>query len=184
MTVPKSVTEIGEEAFDKNCVVNNPNDTFNEEVNKNNSERTDSTTQPVNKPDNAFDNELDKTTFKDGHLFVGKEIENKKITDIVSIPKEKIKSVIIEDGVTKIGNGAFYDCTSLTSVTIPDSVTAIDSNAFLNCTGLTSITIPDSVTKIGECAFYGCTGLKEVTVPKSAKVDDNTFDENTTVHRK
>ena len=54
-----------------------------------------------------------------------------------------IKSVIIESGVTSIGDGVFQDCTSLTSVTIPDSVTSIDDWTFSSCTSLTSIEISD-----------------------------------------
>ena len=71
----------------------------------------------------------------------------------------------IPQGVTSIGNYAFYGCTGLTSVTIPDSVTSIGYCAFDGCTSLTSVTIPDSVTSIEYCAFYGCTGLTSVTIP-------------------
>ena len=78
-----------------------------------------------------------------------------------------IKSVIIESGVTSIGNEVFYGCTSLTSVTIPDSVTSIGSYVFYKCTRLTSVTIPDSVTSIGDYAFYNCTSLTSVTIGKS-----------------
>ena len=69
--------------------------------------------------------------------------------------------------VTTIGEGAFYNCTSLTSVTIPESVTTIDLNAFQYCTSLTSVTIPESVMSIGDGAFYGCTSLNSVTIPES-----------------
>ena len=79
----------------------------------------------------------------------------------------KIKTVIIEKGVTSIGNYAFENCSSLESVTIPDSVTSISSWAFYYCTSLASITIPDSVTSIGFCAFSGCTSLTSVTIPDS-----------------
>ena len=68
--------------------------------------------------------------------------------------KDLIKSVVINDGVTRIGSNAFSACTGLTSVTIPDSVTSIGNYAFDGCTGLTSVTIPDSVTSIGGYAFY------------------------------
>ena len=70
-----------------------------------------------------------------------------------------ITSVTIPDGVTKIGCGAFYGCSSLTSVTIPHSVTSIGNYAFYECSSLTSVTIPDSVTEIGWHAFKGCNNL-------------------------
>ena len=79
----------------------------------------------------------------------------------------KIKKVVIEDGVTSIGNHAFELCPSLTSVTIPNSVKSIGSYAFLYCKGLTSITIPNSVTSIGGFAFEGCSGLTSITIPNS-----------------
>ncbi len=65
----------------------------------------------------------------------------------------KVKKVIIEDGVTNIGDWAFANCPNLSSVTIPDSVTYIGSSAFENCPNLTSVFIPNSVTSIGTRAF-------------------------------
>lgn len=65
-----------------------------------------------------------------------------------------IASVTIEDGVTSIGDTAFYQCSSLSSVIIADSVTTIGDNAFYKCNALFSITIPDSVSTIGGYAFY------------------------------
>lgn len=64
-----------------------------------------------------------------------------------------IKSVRISDGVTSIGEYAFYNCDGITSITIPDSVTSAGDYAFSYCDNLTSITIPDSVTTIGDSAF-------------------------------
>ena len=81
--------------------------------------------------------------------------------------KSEIKSVVIENGITTIGDYAFKYCSGLTSVTIPNSVTSIGGYAFDGCTGLTSITIPNSVTTIGGCAFDGCTGLTSITIPNS-----------------
>ena len=74
----------------------------------------------------------------------------------------KIKSVVIESGVTSIGNSAFYGF-SLTSITIPDSVTSIGDYAF-DRGSLASITIPDSVTSIGDAAFEFC-NLTSITIP-------------------
>ena len=51
----------------------------------------------------------------------------------------------------------------VTDLVIPDGVTSIGDYAFYNCAGLTSVTIPDSVTSIGEYAFRGCSGLTSVT---------------------
>jgi hypothetical protein len=79
--------------------------------------------------------------------------------------KTSIKTVIIENGVTSIGDGAFSDCTGLTSVNIPNSVTSIGADTFFKCTGLTSVEIPDSVTSIGGGAFSYCTGLTSVNIP-------------------
>ena len=73
-------------------------------------------------------------------------------------------NTIIPEGVTSIGEAAFYDCTGLTSIEIPSSVTSIGEGAFYGCTGLTSIEIPSSVTSIGDFAFHDCTGLTSVTI--------------------
>ena len=76
--------------------------------------------------------------------------------------RSMVKSAVIADGVTSIGEWAFFGCGSLTSVTIPNSVTSIGRYAFYYCTSLTSVTIPDSVTSIGGSAFYNCTSLTDV----------------------
>ena len=87
-----------------------------------------------------------------------------------------VKSVIIENGVTSIGDLAFKGCRSLTSVTIPNSVTSIGRRAFCLCTSLTSITIPNSVTSIGFEAFYQCESLTSVTIPDSVtSIGDEAF---------
>ena len=90
--------------------------------------------------------------------------------------RSRVKSAVIADGVTSIGDDAFKGCTSLTSVTIPDSVTSIGWDAFEDCTSLTSVTIPDSVTRIGEQAFDGCKSLASVTIPDSVtSIGDGAF---------
>ena len=76
-----------------------------------------------------------------------------------------VKKVVIEDGVTSIGNSAFDNCRNLTSITIPDSVSSIGNFVFYGCVSLTSITIPDSVTSIGNFAFNGCVSLTSITIP-------------------
>ncbi len=80
---------------------------------------------------------------------------------------KELTSVDIANSVKSIGEWAFYDCEGLTSMTIPDSVTSIGKRAFADCEGLTSITLPDSVKSIGEHAFYYCKALQSVTIPAS-----------------
>ena len=70
-----------------------------------------------------------------------------------------LSSITIPNGVTSIGNNAFYDCYSLSSITIPNGVTSIGFSAFAYCSSLSSITIPDGVTSIGSNAFQHCYGI-------------------------
>jgi len=81
-----------------------------------------------------------------------------------------IYTVIIEDGVTNIGNYAFYDHGRLFSIAIPLSVTHIGEVALGNCVALTSIHIPESVTVIDNSAFHSCSNLTSVTLPSALKI--------------
>lgn len=76
--------------------------------------------------------------------------------------KQKIKKVIIEEGVTNIGKSAFRGCSELAEVHISKTVKKIGVSAFQDCTALTQIDIPDSVNSVGSFAFIGCTRLTEV----------------------
>ena len=88
----------------------------------------------------------------------------------------EIKSVVIGDGVTSIGDYAFYDCGALTSVTIPDTVTVIGDGAFRGCSRLSGMTIPDSVTSIGKSAFRDCCKLTGLTIPDNVtSIGDHAF---------
>ena len=78
------------------------------------------------------------------------------------------KKTTIPEGVTNIGNNAFSGCSGLTSITIPEGVTSIGDYTFYGCSGLTTITIPEGVTSIGDYTFYGCSGLTTITIPEGA----------------
>ena len=105
--------------------------------------------------------------------------------------RSSIKTVVIGNGVTSIGNYTFAKCTGLTSIEIPASVTSIGDDAFWDCSilatvtfaedsqlatigisafnscrGLASVEIPAGVTSIGYHAFYG-TGLTSIEIPAS-----------------
>ena len=78
-----------------------------------------------------------------------------------------LRSVVIPDSVTRIGNGVFSDCNSLSNIVILDGVTSIGDRVFYGCKSLTDIVIPDSVTSIGDCAFSGCSSLEYISIPKN-----------------
>ena len=87
-----------------------------------------------------------------------------------------IKNVVINDGITEIGDFTFWNCDNIKSITIPDSVTAIGKEALENCDSLSNIKIPNSVNTIGDYAFNGC-GLTEITIPSSVTtIGDGVFE--------
>ena len=105
-----------------------------------------------------------------GNIIIPEQVNSYRVTKIgVGAFNEcsKLTNITIPNSVTTIGGVAFSGCTSLTSITIPNSVTTIEDNAFYGCDGLTSITIPNSVTTIGSYAFNYCTGLTSITIPNS-----------------
>lgn len=78
-----------------------------------------------------------------------------------------VKTIILSDSVTSIGNEAFRDCKSLENITIPDTVESIGTGAFAGCSSLKKVAIPSHVTTIGEVTFSTCTSLEEVVIPDS-----------------
>lgn len=113
--------------------------------------------------------------------------------------RDEVTAVIVTDGITGVGNLAFYDmknlfsasfpssmkaigeyafsnCERLTAVTLPASLQSIGTRAFERCTSISNIKIPSNVTNIGSGAFYRCYGLTAITVPKSVKtMGDSVF---------
>ena len=96
-------------------------------------------------------------------------------SDIGKGYSKSIKRVVIEEGVTSIGDNAFTtNCRGITDVTIPDSVTSIGESAFEGC-ALTSINLPEGVTSIGPGAFMDCK-LTSINLPDSVtSIGGNAF---------
>ena len=78
-----------------------------------------------------------------------------------------VKKIVIEDGVTSIGELAFYKCSSLTNITIPGNVESIGESAFYSCDNLMDVTLQDGVKSIGNAAFILCNNLTNIVLPNS-----------------
>ncbi len=78
---------------------------------------------------------------------------------------KSLTSVSIADTVKRIGNMAFSYCYNLTGLTLPAGLESIGTEAFNNCTSLTSLTLPAGLTEIGSFAFFYCTSLTSLTLP-------------------
>ena len=88
-----------------------------------------------------------------------------------------ITKVIINDGITGIGTGAFFFLGNATEISVPDSVKSIGPGAF-NSTAISAVNIPQGITRIEDETFYG-TRLKEVTIPDSVTyIGDGAFRDN------
>ena len=86
--------------------------------------------------------------------------------------KNQITSIVVENGITAIGNLAFNSLANLASVSLPSSLTAIGQSAFGYCTSLASIAIPANVTAIGNNAFSGA-GLTSISIPANVSTIGN-----------
>jgi len=105
----------------------------------------------------------------DGVKEIGKKI-------IQGVQTYYVKSVIIPDSVTKIGDTAFADCFEITHFSISEKIKSIGEGAFSNCAALETITIPVGVKIIGASAFSGCSSLKEISIPDGiTKIEEFTF---------
>ena len=89
-----------------------------------------------------------------------------------------ITKVIINGGITNIGDLAFELCSNLKTITIPDNVKSIGSRAFNGCSNLIDVTIPESVTSIGQYAFQNCNSLETITLPDGLTIIDGSVFRN------
>ena len=90
----------------------------------------------------------------------------------------RIKSVVIGEGITRVGSNVFHDCWNLTQVTLPATLQQIGFQSFCDCKELTQIgtaaggtnnVLPASLTSIYNSAFSGCAKLETITLPEGLK---------------
>ncbi len=155
VTIPESVTKIGNNAFSWCSVLESV--TIPEGV--------------TSIGDSAFANcgKLETILVKEGnpaYQVLDGILYDKAMTTVVCCPASLSGDLIVPDGVTIIGGGAFSGCSGLNKVVLPDGVTSIGGYAFYSCSTLKCVTIPDSVTNIGNSAFWNCYALMSVTIPE------------------
>ncbi len=98
------------------------------------------------------------------------------IGDFAFFECNRLQSIDIPDSVTSIGKGAFCRCLNLESITLPKKLTAIGESTFEDCHALAACTIRDGVRTVGKRAFYGCGDLSKLTLPDSVtSIGDQAF---------
>ncbi len=119
---------------------------------------------------------VDKTPWRDSKHKILDKVKTVVVGEgITSLPVNafaggsKLTSVKLPATLTGISASAFYKCSALKSIDLPESITSIDSNAFYGCSALTEIKLPASIKEIGSSVFSGCKALKSVNLPNGLK---------------
>ena len=158
ITLPKSVTHIGDSAFSSSS------DTGR----KVNIDSLEAWLQI------EFEEYNSNPLCKGGDLYVNGELVSELVIpeSVTEIKKnafsgwDGLQKVIIHDGVSEIGERAFCDCTKLSEIQLPNGLTEIKDYTFYRC-GFSSFVIPEGVTVIGKGAFGFSHNLTQITIPKS-----------------
>ena len=108
-----------------------------------------------------------------GTLVISGKGEMRDYTDAHMAPwldsASAIKRIVVKEGITSIGDLAFYNCDKALFVALPESVTKIGDRAFKNCFSLVGIRLPKSLETIGEASFEACTALKSLDMPQALR---------------
>lgn len=108
---------------------------------------------------------------KNGTLTISGEGTMKNYGEFSPAPwmdhKEKINAVNVENGVTNVGDFAFFDLQNLTSVNIAGTVKTIGMYAFYGCSSLKMVSLSAGIEEIGVCAFKLCTDLPSIRLPET-----------------
>lgn len=90
--------------------------------------------------------------------------------------RSRIKTLVVDNGITYIGETAFSNCENLTTVSLPNSLVYIGNAAFAGCSSLKEISLPNKITTIGILAFSSCKNLTTIHIPSGLKqIEDSAF---------
>ena len=110
-------------------------------------------------------------SFADGRLTITGSGDMTDYTQLKMPPwyefRDQILYLSLPEGLTSVGNMAFYDCYNLTAVSIPASVTDIGKLAFCQCRNVKILNLKDGLLTIGRSAFEQCSGLQDLRLPKT-----------------
>lgn len=107
-------------------------------------------------------------TYEDGVLTASGEGPMQDFPDLKEF-RDSVKTIVVEEGVTSIGAGAFAYFKNLEKISLPDSLTIINHDAFRECVKLYDVNIPEGVTSLGEFAFVGCEALQRIIIPSGVR---------------
>lgn len=123
--------------------------------------------------------EFDGKVYLQNYYGTETDVDLTTIENLVSIHdgafknNTNLKSVIMPNTVTTIGNYAFSGCTALTSITFSNAITSIGNYAFYQCRSLNNITLPETLTSIGSSSFSETSSLESIIIPTGVKAISN-----------
>ena len=151
LTIPNSVTEIGEGAFSgvtglKTIII-------------------PGTVKTISTSAFAFNTTLETVVIEEGVQIIGQQAFN---------GCSNLKSINLPQSLTKIGHLAFYDCKKIERVTIPRGVRDIGMYAFANCTLLSDAVFENGNDIVSDSCFTNCNNLRTVTIPSTVQTINST----------
>ncbi|MBR5468642.1 MAG: leucine-rich repeat protein, partial [Firmicutes bacterium] len=122
----------------------------------------------------TLDNGILWSFYDDGELFIYKA-DSMPITDMPdytddNLPPwysyfEQITSIVLDVGVSSVGDYAFYGLKNAETVEIREEITSIGDSAFYNCENLEEFELYESIETLGDSCFYGCRGFESIEIP-------------------
>lgn len=178
VTIPKSVTYVGEDAFSGYPIPNSPYGEWapmdNVYIYGENIQLGPGGTSTMSATQVTIGNTVRRISGMIGRVTSTIIFEEGSVCEhFCSMRGSAIKSITLPDCIKELDEMAFYSCKELKSAKLPASLTTIPKSAFELCTSLESVTIPAGIVTIGEKAFYECKALEKITLPHTVSYIDS-----------